>query len=139
MDKENIPPSETITPPIKRKQVASHSKTHSPKITKIRKANTNRNKKNSLKGLSHICKKDVITTNSKKQEEPKREQERSHNVVSPIITTNVDLISRRLKDNLTKATYNMVACLALSNQPQDHFIYERLLKSSNVMDYKSIA
>jgi hypothetical protein len=134
LDKENIPPSITTPTPIKRSSSQLSLNCSSSKKTKIKKTTTTRNKKIlTVKSLPQIRNKDEMKTNSKKQEE-----ERSHpNVVSPIITANVDLISRRLKDNLTKATYNMMACLVLSNQPHDHFIYERLFKSSHSLEYKS--
>ena len=48
-----------------------------------------------------------------------------------MIPSTIDLISRRLKENMTKVTYNMMACLVLSNQPQDRFLYETIVKTLN--------
>lgn len=48
---------------------------------------------------------------------------------------NINTISRRLKDNMTKVTYRMMASLSQSNQP----LYEKLFKpSSNLPSHSSL-
>lgn len=89
---------------------------------KVRKTDANMNKKKMANRLCQIRNYDA----DKEEGETK-----SHNIVSPTITSNVDSISRRLKENMTKATYNMMACLVLSNQPCDHYLYEKVFKSLN--------
>ncbi|KAI9267337.1 hypothetical protein BY458DRAFT_511996 [Sporodiniella umbellata] len=38
----------------------------------------------------------------------------------------IELISKRLKQNMTRATYNALASLLQSNRPQDLFVYEKV-------------
>ncbi|CAO3653988.1 unnamed protein product [Mucor hiemalis] len=137
LDKENIPPSvsahcKTQAQSVaskKSKRITSFNRATTKTTAKVRKSDANMNKKKKANRLYQIRNYDADKdTKSKIQEEGER---KSHNIVSPTITSNVDSISRRLKDNMTKATYNMMACLVLSNEPCDHYLYEKLFKSLN--------
>lgn len=134
LDKENIPPSinnhckkQINTATTKRcKKVGSFNRAASRTTTaKVRKTDANMNKKKMANRFYQIRNYDA----DKEEGERKR-----HNVVSPTIASNVDSISRRLKENMTKATYNMMACLLLSNQPCDHYLYDKLFKSLHGSD-----